>query len=140
MAKTQPFTVRLNPGLESRIARLAKRVKRSKGAILGELADEAERTRRYPGIAFRGADGDRRAWILGTSLDVWQVIEGFHECGDQAESLLSRTELNPRHLDTALAYYREFRGEIDEAVDANHPTVDEVRASYPFIRILPTGE
>jgi hypothetical protein len=137
MAKIQPFTVRLEPGLEGRIARLAKQVKRSKGAVLGELADEAERMRRYPEIAFRGPEGNRRAWILGTALDVWQVIEGFHDFGNDAKAMLSGTELTKRQLDVALAYYREFEREIDEAIEANRPTPDEVRANYPFIRILP---
>ena len=39
---------RLEPGLEDRIARIAKLAKRSEGAVLEELADEAERMRRYP--------------------------------------------------------------------------------------------
>ena len=136
MARNQPFTVRLDPGLEGRIERLAKRAKRSKGAMLGELADEAERMRRYPQIAFRGAEGDRRAWIIGTALDVWQVIEGFRDHGDDTAATLAGTELTRRHLDAALDYYREFRLEIDEALDTNRPAPDAVRDSYPFVRIL----
>ena len=54
MPKTEPFTVRLNPRIESRITQIARETKRSKSAVLEELADEAERTRRFPGIAFRG--------------------------------------------------------------------------------------
>jgi len=136
MAKTQPFTVRLEPGLEDRIARLAKLAKRSKGSILEELADEAERMRRYPGLGFRGPEGARRAWIVGTSLDVWQVIEAFSDFGRDVERMVAETDLTRRQLDIALAYYREFRREIDEAIAANRPTAQQVEADYPFIRTV----
>jgi hypothetical protein len=33
-------------------------------------AEEALRMRLFPGIAFRGADCDRRAWVIGMALDV----------------------------------------------------------------------
>ncbi len=34
------------------------------------LAEEAMKTRFFPGIAFRGVDWDRRPWVIGTALDV----------------------------------------------------------------------
>ncbi|MBA3945620.1 MAG: hypothetical protein H0X37_13770 [Herpetosiphonaceae bacterium] len=36
---------------------------------------------RFPGIGFRGPKHDRRAWLLGTALDVWEVIEAYPPCG-----------------------------------------------------------
>jgi hypothetical protein len=134
VAKTQPFTVRLEPGLEDRIARIAKLAKRSKGAVLQELADEAERMRRYPGLGFRGPEGARRVWIVGTALDVWQVIEAFSDFDRDVERMVAETDLTRRQLDIALNYHREFRREIDEAIAANRPTAQQVEADYPFIR------
>jgi hypothetical protein len=136
MAKNQPFTVRLEPGLEDRIGRLAKLAKRSKSSMLEELADEAERMRRYPSLGFRGPEVARRAWIVGTALDVWQVIEAFSDFGRDAERMVAETDLTRRQLDIALAYYREFRREIDEAMAANRPTAQQVEADYPFIRTV----
>ena len=136
MAKSQPFTVRLEPGLEDRIARIAKLAKRSKGAVLQELADEAERMRRYPGLGFRGPERARRVWIVGTALDVWQVIEAFTDFGQDVERMVAETDLTRRQLDIALAYHREFRHEIDEAIAANRPTAQQVEADYPFIHTV----
>lgn len=140
MAKTQPFTVRLEPGLEDRIARIAKLAKRSKGAVLQELADEAERMRRYPGLGFRGPEGARRVWIVGTALDVWQVIEAFSDFDRDIERMVAETDLTRRQLDIALAYHREFRREIDEAIAANRPTAQQVEADYPFIRTVTSDQ
>ena len=42
-------------------------------------AEEAARTERHPGIAFRGAEGSRRAWVPGTALDVWEIVAAYEE-------------------------------------------------------------
>ena len=31
------------------------------------------------GIAFRGAGHERRAWVVGTALDVWQIVDAYRE-------------------------------------------------------------
>lgn len=108
--------------------------------MLEELADEVERMRRYPGLGFLGPEGARRAWIVGTALDVWQVIEAFSDFGRDAERMVAETDLTRRQLDLALAYYREFRLEIDEATAANRPTAEQVEADYPFIRTVTSDQ
>lgn len=140
MAKTEPFTVRLHPRIESRIRQIARETKKSKGAVLEELADEAERTRRFPGIAFRGPSWSRRAWVIGTQLDVWEVIQAFKDYGENVESMLDETTLAPRQLRIALAYYREFAEEIDEAIEANRRSLAELAAEYPFIETVVSQE
>jgi uncharacterized protein (DUF433 family) len=136
MAKTEPFTVRLDPRIESRIAQIARETKRSKGAVLEELADEGERARRFPGIAFRGPNWSRRAWVLGTSLDVWEIVQAFKDYGENGEKMLAETALAPRQLRIALAYHREFSDEIDAAIAANRRSIEEIQAEYPFLEIV----
>jgi len=41
-----------------------------------------------------------------------------------------------QHRLIALAYHREFRHEIDEAIAANRPTAEQVEADYPFINTV----
>ena len=68
-SKSQPFSMRLSLVTDELVTREAKRTRRSKGAVVESLAEEALRTRRFPGIAFRGADWNRRPWVIGTALD-----------------------------------------------------------------------
>jgi hypothetical protein len=70
-AKSTPFSMRISKGLEEFVEREARRTGRSKGAVVEALADEALRMRLFPGIAFRGADWERRPWVIGTASDVW---------------------------------------------------------------------
>jgi hypothetical protein len=134
MAKAQPFSFRPSKRLDERLNSLAARTGLSKTAILETLADEAERTRRYPGIAFRGPDLARRAWLLGTSLDVWQVIGELRNFGDDAGRMASETEVPLRQIELAKAYYREFGEEIDRNLALNDRSLEELAREYPFIQ------
>ncbi|MDQ6920929.1 MAG: hypothetical protein M3170_04945 [Candidatus Dormibacteraeota bacterium] len=134
MAKAQPFSFRPSKRLDERLNSLAARTGLSKTAILESLADEAERTRRYPGIAFRGPDLARRAWLLGTSLDVWQVIGELRNFGDDAGRMASETEVPLRQIELAKAYYREFGEEIDRNLALNDRSLEELAREYPFIQ------
>ena len=134
MAKAQPFSFRPSKRLDERLNSLAARTGLSKTAIIENLADEAERTRRYPGIAFRGPDLARRAWLLGTSLDVWQVIGELRNFGDDAGRMASETEVPLRQIELAKAYYREFSEEIDRNLALNDRSLEELAREYPFIQ------
>jgi uncharacterized protein (DUF433 family) len=134
-SKTLPFSLRLDASLDALIASEARRTRRSKAAVLESLADEALRTRRYPGIAFRGSDWNRRPWVIGTALDVWEVVGALRDFGTP-ERLLAESELTEPQLRVALAYYAEFGEEIDAAVAENHRPLEEFRREFPTIAVL----
>ena len=73
MAKGQPLSIRLTDETALLVGDEARRSGRSRSAIVEELADEAAKMRLFPGIGFR--DHPRRAWVIGTGLDVWQVVD-----------------------------------------------------------------
>ena len=50
--------------------------------------------------------------------------------------MLAETALAARQLRIALAYYREFIEEIDEAIAANRRTTREIEAEYPFLEVM----
>lgn len=129
--KSRPFTVRLSLGTERWIEREANRTHMSKGTLLQNLAEESIRTRRFPGIAFRGPEHDRRAWITGTSLDVWEVIEAYKSMG--LEQLLTDGDLPERKVRLALSYYDEYTDEIDELISDNQRSEKEWHELFPSI-------
>lgn len=133
MVATKPFSVRLSPEVERWIEQEARRTKRSKGSILDSLADEAIRMRRFPGIGFRGDGHERRAWILGTGWDVWEVIDFMGRMG--RDEMLRTSVLTERQLDLAEDYYRIFPDEIDPHVAENRQPMEYWIAKYPSLRI-----
>jgi uncharacterized protein (DUF433 family) len=110
----------------------ARRTGRSRGAIVEELALEAAKMRLYPGIGFRGRP--RRAWVIGTGLDVWEVIdivESFES--DTTEILVNYPLLSERALRLAQGYANRFPEEISRFLEGNRRPVEELKALYPFI-------
>lgn len=136
MAKSAPFSLRLSEETDRLVTAEAKRTKRSKGSVVETLAEEALKTRTVPGIAFRGDDYNRRAWLIGTSLDVWQAIEAYKDFGESFDRVIAETDLSERELRTALSYYGRFPQEIDDFIALNQLSLTELHAEYPHADIL----
>jgi uncharacterized protein (DUF433 family) len=138
-AKSKPFSIRISAGTEELIAAEARRTRRSRGAVIEGLAEEALRTRLFPGIAFRGDDWDRRPWVIGTAFDVWQVIDAYRDAGS-VDAMVAGGSLNGRQVRLALAYYERFPGEIEEAIALNRRPLEQLRVEYPFIEVHSPAE
>ena len=131
VAKSKPLSIRVSVETERLIAAEAKRTRRSKGAVIEGLAEEALRARMFPGIAFRGEDWDRRPWVIGTAFDVWQVVDAHRDLGS-VEAMVGEGNLSEQQIRLALAYYERFGEEIDEAIALNRRPLAQLRADYPF--------
>jgi uncharacterized protein (DUF433 family) len=134
MTKGQPFSVRLEERTERLIEAEARRTRRTKSAVVEAFTEETARTRRFPGIAFRGDDARRRAWVIGTGLDVWEIIHMLEDFGSP-EALAADMPLSLPHVRLAMAYREAYPDEIDEAIADNRRPVDDVDVLFPFIDV-----
>jgi hypothetical protein len=134
--KSAPFSLRLSRETDRLVTAEAKRTRRSKGSIVEGLAEEALKARLVPGIAFRGDDYERRAWLIGTSLDVWQVVEAYRDFGSSFERTVAETDLTERQLRTALGYYERFPDDVDDFVALNRRSLAELRAEFPHADVI----
>jgi uncharacterized protein (DUF433 family) len=132
--KGEPFSVRFTLATDRTIAAEARRTRRSKSAIVEALAEEAARTRRFPGIGFRGDDVRRRPWVIGSGLDVWEIVQMLDDFGSVAR-LVADTQLSERQIALARAYRDNHPDEIAEAIAENRLSVDEWRTLYPFVQL-----
>jgi uncharacterized protein (DUF433 family) len=132
--KTQPFSIRLNQSTNRLVEEEMRRTGRSRSAIVEELAEEAARMRLFPGIGFR--DEPSRAWVIGTALDVWQLIEILRDFDDDDAVLDAYDHVTRRHIALARAYAERFPEEIETAIEENNPPLDELLEQYPFIQHL----
>lgn len=134
VTKSAPFSMRISKSMETLVENEARRTGRSKGAIVEALADEALRMRLFPGIAFRGTDWDRRAWVMGTAFDVWQLVEAHRDIGS-VDSMAEDGSASDRQIRLALAYYKQFPEEIDQAIAENRRPLDQLEREFPFIAV-----
>jgi hypothetical protein len=100
---------------------------------LRRSAEEVARTERHPGIAFRGTEGTRRAWVPGTALDVWEIVAGYEKMG--RERVLEESSIPEDRLDAALAYYEAHPDEIDQKIEDNNRPPEYWRERYPNLNI-----
>lgn len=125
--------MRLSEPVELLVREEAERSGRSRSQVVEELADEAARLRLYPGIGFRGPE-PRRAYVLGSGLDVWQIVELLDEYGDDFEVLMAdHPLLDERALALARAYAQRFPEEIELHRRRQRRSFEELQALYPFI-------
>jgi hypothetical protein len=132
--KSQPFSVRLGPAANVLVTEEVRREGRSRSAVVEELAEEAAKMRLFPGIGYRGRP--RRAWVIGSGLDVWELVDLLRSYGDDGKSLRkSHPLVTDRHLRLARAYAGRFPAEIEVFVEANRRPLDDLRALYPFLEL-----
>ena len=141
VTKGRPFTVRLRPEVERRLEEEAERVRWPKTVMLEALADEGLRMRRFPGIGFVGPENDRRAYLSGTGLEVWEVVELYGDYGEEGRTLMLEAHpVTERQLEVALAYHREYPEEIGWHVRENDRSPEEWYRMYPGLVPPPTEE
>lgn len=126
--------MRLSKRMEALVNQEARRTGRSRGAIVEALAEEALRMRLFPGIGFKGRDWDRRAWVMETALDVWQIVDAHRDIGS-VESMVEGGSANERQIRLALDYYKMFPEEIDAAIADNRRPIEQLEEEFPFIAV-----
>ena len=140
MPKTQPFSIRLSAATERLVAEEMRRTGHSRAVVVEQLAEEAAKTRLFPGIAFRGPS-PRRAWVVGTGLDVWEIVAMHRDYGGQTKRLLrNHPSLSERAVSLALAYAERFPDEIDPLIQAGRRSRAELAELYPFLRFEARAE
>ncbi len=129
---TQPFSIRLGEAADLLVREEGRRTGRSRSAVVKELAEEAAKERLFPGIAFR--DSPRRAWVIGSGLDVWELVEleRAYE-GDEQALREAHPLVTDRHLRLARAYTERFPDEVQRFLEESRRPLEELLSLYPFL-------
>lgn len=89
-----------------------------RGVSRNELAEryliEGVAQDEFPQIAFRDGALGRRAILLGTRLDVWQVIETVRNHGKSVEQAAGYLDLPAERVRVAVRYAAAHRDEVEE--------------------------
>jgi uncharacterized protein (DUF433 family) len=112
----------------------ARRTRRTESAVVAEFTEEAARTRRFPGLAFRGDGARRRPWVIGSGLDVWEIIHMLEDFGS-TNAVVADTRLTRAQVRLATAYRDAYPDEIDGAVSGNRRPIHDFAIAFPFIEV-----
>src|SRR6476646_6144950 len=118
-APTVQRSFRLSLRTSELLDEAALRANESRNALADRLLGEAVRLERHPLIRFRSdAVGRRVAHLTGTRLDVHQVIATLRANGADTDATADYLAVAPALVRAAVAFYAEFRDEVDAAADA----------------------
>jgi uncharacterized protein (DUF433 family) len=104
------------------------RLARQRGISRNELAArylaEGVRQDEFPQIYFREGALGRRAALLGTRLDVWQIVETVRNHGNSLEQAAEYLDLPVERVHVAVRYAAAHRDEVDEIAERELAAAD----------------
>jgi len=131
---TRSRGLRIPEDLEREIERVGEERGQSWSSAAVELLSEAVRMRRAPGVVFADGPAGRRAVVVGTGIDVWEVIAAWRQGGEDYEELgRNFSWLSDAQLRAALGYYALYPEEVDARLERERRwTAERVRRELPF--------
>jgi uncharacterized protein (DUF433 family) len=124
------FTLRFQSGVSERLAAQARRVGLAPRTLAQRLVDEGLRREDHPLIRFVDGPSGRRAALVGSGLDVWEVIDTIRHNDNDPEEAAAYLEIAPRLVQAAVAYYGEYREEIDAEIALNEAESERGYAAW----------
>jgi uncharacterized protein (DUF433 family) len=119
---------------ESTVSDLRRRARRAGRTRQTELAErylvEGMRQDDHPLIHFREGPGGRRPTLLGSRLDVADIIRTIRQNENSPEAAAAYLEIPPGHVQAAVAYYADYKDEVDAEIADREDIAEEQLARW----------
>jgi uncharacterized protein (DUF433 family) len=127
---SQPLSVRLNDATISRLGARAQRIHLAPRTLAQRYVEEGLRMDEHPLVRFAEGPAGRRARLIGTGKDIWEVIEVVRDNGGDAAEAARYLEIPLGLVQAAIAYYGAYTAEIDQQIEANEQEAAAAHATY----------
>ena len=84
----------------------------------------------HPLIRFTDGPAGRRARLMGTGKDVWEVIATVRDNDGDAPEAAGYLEIPLGLVQAAITYYGAYQDEIDQWIEMNDQEAAEARAAW----------
>lgn len=123
----QAVSFRFDPNTVERLKRRSRQLGSPQAALAERYIDEGIRMDEHPGIYFRDGGSGRRAAVLGTRLDVAQVIETLRQNDNSIEDTAEYLDLSTAQVDSAVRYYADYKDEVDSWLEQSREIAERER-------------
>jgi uncharacterized protein (DUF433 family) len=110
----RPLAFRVRPETADALKERAQELGVAQTEIVERFIEEGLRRDRHPLITFRDGAAGRRPALVGTRLDVWQVIETVRQNDNSIEQTAEYLGRPAHWIQACVAYYADYQDEIDE--------------------------
>jgi uncharacterized protein (DUF433 family) len=115
------------------VARLKQRAQETHAqqtALAERYIEEGLRHDEHPLIYFRDGDAGRRPALLGTRLDVADVVTTIRQNGNSAQEAADYLEVPIEHVEACVHYYADYKDEIDAWIERSHAIAERERERW----------
>ena len=126
----RPLSVRLRIETLRRLQQRSKELGETQTALVERYVEQGLRTDAHPLIYFREGAGGRRPALVGTRLDVAQVIETIRQNGNSMAAAADYLGLPIERVEACLRYYADHQEETEEWLQRARATAEREESSW----------
>src|SRR4051794_12705819 len=127
---SQPVSLRLPASTVARLCGQAARVQLAPRTLAQRYVEEGLRMDEHPLVRFVDGPAGRRARLVGTGKDVWEVVSVVRENDGVVRAASDYLELPLGLVQAAVTYYGAYPDEIDGWIELNRRELDDARAAF----------
>jgi uncharacterized protein (DUF433 family) len=115
--------------MRRRLTEWARRAGLPERTLAQRYVEEGLRHEAHPLIQFLNGPSGRRASLVGRGLDVWEVIATVRDNDGSIPQAAEYLQIPAGLVEAAVAYYGEYRDEIDREIELNEAEYEHGRAA-----------
>jgi uncharacterized protein (DUF433 family) len=126
----QSVAFRFSPATAARLKQRALEAHAPQTALAERYIEEGLRHDEHPSIYFRNGEMGRRPALLGTRLDVADVIATIKQNGNSVADAAEYLEVPIEQINACLHYYADYKDEIDAWIDRSLTIAERERERW----------
>jgi uncharacterized protein (DUF433 family) len=126
----QSVAFRFDPATVARLRQRALDLHAPQTALAERYIEEGLRHDEHPLVYFRDGEAGRRPALLGTRLDVAEVITTIRQNDNSVEHAADYLEIPVEHVDACLRYYSDYKDEIDSWIERSRMIAERERERW----------
>jgi hypothetical protein len=127
---TQPMSLRLADTTVARLQTRARRTQLPPRTLAQRYVEEGLRMDEHPLVRFVDGPAGRRARLMGTGKDVWEVIAAVRDNDGDVAATAGHLEMPLGLVQAAVTYYGAYPDEVDEWIRVNEAEAAETHAAW----------
>ncbi len=130
------ISIRLKDRPMESLHRIARRMGRTPTESAQILLDEMLRQCEFAFIEFRDSPAGRQAYLRGTRLKIWQVVQIVRDYEGDVARAAAHLSIPPVQVMAALNYAKAFPEEIEAAISDSECCVAELERLIPNLEVV----
>jgi uncharacterized protein (DUF433 family) len=127
---SQPVSLRLPQPTVERLGARAQRVQMPPRTLAQRYVEEGLRMDDHPLVRFMDGPAGRRARLMGTGSDVWEVVAAVRDNDGDVGETADYLQMSLGLVQAAVTYYGAYPGEVDQWIERNEREAAEAHAAW----------